>query len=319
MKKILAVLLVIALIVSFAACGGGGNQPDSGSASGEGGDQWTMGVLMKTMSDTFSNALGNAILDHAAATYDNVDIILLDAQADINQQISQAEDLIARNVDIIILNAEDTVGSAVILDMAEEAGIPLIEVNTKTIGENYLSFVGSEDIEAGEMMGNHVLELLGGSGNVAVLEGIMGQSPQIYRMMGLEQTILAADGINEVARLTAEWQRDRAMSIVEDWLSAWPDLDAVLAHNDDMAMGALQAAESMGRPDLIIMGVDAIPDAVEAVAAGRLTATVLQDANAQASSAVDVAYRILNGETVSREYRIPFQLVTIENASEFIN
>ncbi len=330
MKKIMAFLLASAMMLSTAACGssssGGSSaaasQPAASEAGAESeaasGDTYKVGVLMKTMSDTYSNKLGEAIKSYAAETYKDVEILLMDAQADVNKQISQAEDLIAKQVDVVILNPQDAEGSAQVLTLCEEADIPVVEVNTQTTSDNYVSYVGSLDQEAGEIMGKFVTEQLGGKGNIAILEGNMGQSAQIYRYKGLEETILKEEGITNYATLSADWQRDKAMSTTEDWLGKYPDLNAVLCENDDMAMGALQAAEAAGRTDLIIIGVDAIPDALDAVKAGRLTATVLQDANGQASTALDVAYKVAQGETVEKEYKVPFQLITKDNVDQFI-
>ncbi|MBU9726865.1 substrate-binding domain-containing protein [Diplocloster modestus] len=183
--------------------------------------------------------------------------------------------------------------------------------------DDYLSFVGSNDVEAGEIMGNYVDEKLGGSGNLVLLEGLMGESGQLYRREGLENTILAKDGYELLSELSAEWSRAKAMSITEDWLGKYPQIDAILCENDDMAMGALQAAESSERDPLII-GVDAIPDALQAVKDGRMDATILQDAQGQAQVSVDVAVKIVNGESVEKEYSVPFQLITSENVDQFM-
>lgn len=277
----------------------------------------TVGVLMKTMSDTYSNKLGEAIQSYAAENYANAEILLMDGQADIAKQISQAEDLIAKKVDVIILNPQDADGSAQVLDLAAEAGIPVVEVNTETTRTDYVSYVGSNDAEAGEMMGNFVMEQLGDGGQYAILEGEMGQSAQLLRYEGLENTILANENYECVATLSASWQRDQAMSTTEDWLSKYPDLKAVICENDDMSMGALQAAESNER-ELVIIGVDGISDAVAAVSEGRLSASVLQDANGQASAVVDVAVKVGVGEEVAPRYKVPFQLITAENAADFM-
>lgn len=277
----------------------------------------TIGVLMKTMSDTYSNKLGEAIQSYAAENYENVEILLMDAQADIAKQISQAEDVIAKNVDVIILNPQDADGSAQVLDLAAEAGIPVVEVNTETSRTDYVSYVGSNDAEAGEMMGNFVMDQLPDGGQYGILEGEMGQSAQLLRYEGLENTILANEKYENVATLSASWQRDQAMNTTEDWLSKYPDLKAIICENDDMSMGALQAAEANER-ELVIIGVDGTSDAVAAVSEGRLSASVLQDAKGQANTVVDVAVKVAAGEDVAGRYKVPFQLITKDNAADFM-
>ena len=167
-------------------------------------------------------------------------------------------------------------------------------------------------------MGNFVMGQLGEEGGqYGILEGEMGQSAQILRYEGLENTILANDNYECVATLSANWSRDEAMSTTEDWLGKYPDLKAIICENDDMAMGALQAAESQNR-ELVIIGTDAIPDALQAVKDGRLSGTVLQDADSQASTAVDTAVKIAAGEEVEALYDIPFQLITIDNVDQYL-
>ena len=119
-----------------------------------------------------------------------------------------------------------------------------------------------------------------------------------------------------VAVLSASWQRDQAMSTTEDWLAKYPDLKAVICENDDMSMGALQAAEANDR-ELVIIGVDGIEDAVQAIADGRLNASILQDAAGQASTVIDVAVKVGAGEEVAPRYDVPFQLITAENVADF--
>lgn len=322
-KKIWAALMAGAMVASLAACssskGDGAATETAVSEETAEGETCKIGVLMKTMSDTYSNKLGEAIQAYAESAYPDSELYLMDGQADVAKQISQAEDLIAKQVDVIILNPQDADGSAQVLDLAADANIPVIEINTETTRTDYVSFIGSNDVQAGEIMGNFVMEQLGEEGGqYAILEGEMGQSAQILRYEGLENTILADDKYECVATLSASWSRDKAMSTTEDWLGKYPDLKAIICENDDMSMGALQAAEAQNR-ELILIGTDAIPDALQAVKDGRVAGSVLQDANTQASTAVDVAVKVAAGETVEARYDVPFQLITIENVDEFIN
>lgn len=336
MKKVIAILCAAALccMLTFglAACSNNDAKPSTDAATetkatnettkpadnSASKDTYKIGVLMKVMSDTYSNKLGNAILDYAKSTYPNVEVLLLDGKADTATQISQCEDLISQQCDVIILNAFDAEGSGRCVELCNEANIPCVEVNASTNNTNYLSYVGSNDVTAGEMMGNFILEKLGTEGGqVAILEGDMGQSAQIDRYQGLANTLLKGENIDCVYTITCAWQRDTAMSTTEDLLSKYPDLKAIACENDDMAMGALDACEANGRTDVIICGIDAIDDAVQAVAAGRLSGTILQDAKGQAETVLDVAVKVAMGETVDTMYEVPFQLITIDNVADF--
>lgn len=314
-RKVLALLMATAMTMGMTAFAEEGADPST-LEKAAGDSEATIGVLMKTMSDAYSNKLGNAILDYAAENYPNVTIELLDGEADIAKQISEAEDLIAKKVDVIILNPQDADGSAQVLDLAAEAEIPVIEINTETVRTDYVSYVGSNDADAGMMMGEFVQEALGGEGQYAILEGEMGQSAQILRYQGIEESIMQNENMECVEVLTANWQRDQAMNTTEDWLGKYPELKAVICENDDMSMGALQAAEANER-ELVIIGVDGIEDAVQAIADGRLNGSVLQDAVGQASTAIDVAVKVAVGEEVEGRYKVPFQLITPENVADF--
>ncbi len=321
-KKVLAVLMTATMAMSMAVSVSAADESGSGAApasieKADSDAEVKIGVLMKTMSDAYSNKLGTAIEKYAKENYPNAEIFLMDGQADIAKQISQAEDVIAKQVDVILLNPQDADGSAQVLDLASDAGIPVVEVNTETTRTDYTSYIGSNDSEAGEIMGRFVTEQLDGEGQYAILEGEMGQSAQLLRYEGLENTILKEEGMECIGVLSASWQRDKAMSTTEDWLGKYPDLKAVICENDDMAMGTLQAAEAQEK-DIIIIGVDGIEDALKAVKDGRLSGSVLQDSEGQASSAIDVAVKVGLGEEVESRYNVPFQLITAENIDDFL-
>ena len=143
MRKIGSMLMAILLLTSLAACSNSGEPAKEESDSGK--EKILIGVSMKTMSDEFSNTLGEAIKAEAA-DYEDVELIFLDAQADISKQISNVEDMVAKGIDVLILNAQDAEGSGQALDICEEAGIPVLEVNTTTTKTNYTYYVGSNDV-----------------------------------------------------------------------------------------------------------------------------------------------------------------------------
>ncbi|MSC86400.1 sugar ABC transporter substrate-binding protein [Eubacterium sp. am_0171] len=314
MKKFVCVLLMVAVLFSLTACG---SSEDSAESASKKEGTYLIGVSMKTMSDEFSNTLGEAIKT-AAKEYQDVEIIFLDAQADISKQISNVEDMVAKNIDVLVLNAQDAEGSGQALDICEAAGIPVVEVNTTTTKTNYTSYVGSNDVEAGSLIGEFINEKLGGKGKVCIIEGSLGQSPQIYRYQGIEETLLDNTDIEVLAKLSADWMRDKAMSITEDWLGRYDTIDAILCEDDEMALGALEACEGAGRDDILIVGVDATPNAMNSVKEGGMSATVLQDAQKQAETTMEVAYKIAKGEDVEKEYIVPFQLITIDNVDDYL-
>jgi ABC-type sugar transport system substrate-binding protein len=178
-------------------------------------------------------------------------------------------------------------------------------------------------VEAGEMMGNFIIDKLGGAGkaegNFLQLEGDIGNSAQIDRDQGLKNTVYKEAGIKVLESLTGKWLREEAMRITEDWLQKYPEISAIAAENDNMAMGALNAVINAGRKDqIVIVGVDAIEDAKLSVKDGVLDATILQDADGQGKGSIDVAYKIATGETYEKTTNIPFVLITTENVDQYL-
>jgi ABC-type sugar transport system substrate-binding protein len=247
-----------------------------------------------------------------------VTVVTADANNDVQTQTSQIQNFIAQKVDAIILNATDATGMGASVDAIKAAGIPLIEVNAITDNSNYVSYVGSDSVQSGVLEGNYLLQASGGTGNVVILDGVMGQEAQIDRKNGLAQTLLAAPGVKLLAEQTGNWDTAQGMSIMQDWLSRFPQVNIVAAQNDAMALGALQAIKGAGRSDVLICGIDALPDALTAVQNGEMACTVFQDAVGQGTAAIDVAADVAQGKTVPPQVMIPYQLVTKDNLSQFV-
>jgi ABC-type sugar transport system substrate-binding protein len=324
-KIIVAVLVLLLLMASVTGCGRNSKGVDSAttqSSSSQGEKTQEVkhikiGVSMKNLSDEFVKTIANAM--KAKADELGVQLVMFDAQGQLEKELANVEDLITQKVDVLVLNPFDAEGSGAAVDAAKKAGIPVVLCNTLTNNKNYDVYVGSMDEEAGRIQGEFLGKVLNEKGNVGVLMGVIGQSPQIYRKQGLEESLFAKyPRIKKVAEQTANWKRDEAMRITEDWLLRFPEINAIAAQNDDMAMGALQAVQAKGRKDIIIVGIDAIPDALQAVKEGKLAATVFQDAKGQGSKAIEVAWQLTKGISVDKNVIIPFQLVTKENANAFM-
>lgn len=273
-----------------------------------------IGVLMKQNADTFVKKIADAIQARGEAV--GVKILMNDAEGSIEKQVSQCENLITQKVDAIILNAMDAEGSGPCVEMAKEAGIPIVECNTLTTNTDYDCYVGSDDVDAGMIQGEFLKSILPADAKICIMYGPMGQSPQIKRAEGYEKS--GVMDFNVLAAQTANWKRDEAMSLAEDWLTSFTDLTAIVCQNDDMAMGAIEAVEAAGRTEVIVVGIDAIEDALIAVQEGKLACTVFQDSAGQGAGAVDIALKLAKGEPVEKEVMIPFQLVTKDNLADFM-
>jgi inositol transport system substrate-binding protein len=210
-----------------------------------------------------------------------------------------------------------------IIKAAADAKIVLVFVNRNPFGTGSLPanvyYVGSQEIIAGQLQMEAMGKVLGGKGNVAILIGKLDNEGAVKRTEGNEETIKAKfPNIKVLAKETGNWQRDQGMSLTENWLTAYgKNLNGILANNDEMALGAVEALKAAGRTDVFVMGVDAIPDAKVAVGNGSLAATVLQDAVGQGQGAADVAYKVLKGGKVDAVTWVPFVLVNKDNLAQY--
>ncbi|MBM3858248.1 MAG: sugar ABC transporter substrate-binding protein [Verrucomicrobia bacterium] len=301
MKRIIALVFVLAL------CGC--------EQSGE--KRITIGVTLLNLSNEFIVMIHQAM--EAKAKELGVKLIINDAQRSAERQVQQVESFIAQRVDAIILNPCEVEASAPAVDKALAAGIPIVNVNSETRTAP-TAFVGSRDEESGRIAMDYLAKRLNSQGNVVMMHGFMGQAAQIKRDQGAREILAKNPGLKLLADQTGEWDRAKAMSLMENWIqSLGPKIKAVFAQNDEMAMGALLALEQAKMKDkVIVAGVDAIADALQAVKAGRLDATVFQDARGQGSGAVDVAVKIVKKQPYEKQVFIPFQLVTKENLGQYL-
>jgi inositol transport system substrate-binding protein len=312
MKKLLVALLLAVLMTGAVFAEG---KQDTG-------DVFKVGYVCNNFNDTFQTYVMDAAEAYFAGVED-VEIVLQDSVEDVIRQQDMVNTLIAQKVDALIVVPVDTSAMGPIVKAASEADIPLCFVNRnpyagKDLPEN-VYYVGSQEIIAGQQQMNYMGELLGGEGGVAILMGKLDNEGALKRTEGNESVI--ADkypGINVLAKETGNWQRDQGMVLTENWLTAYgSDLKGILANNDEMALGAVEALRAAGREDIIVMGVDAIPDAKEAVGKGTMAATVLQDAVGQGEGAAKLIHSVLKGESVDSLVWVPFVLITPENLSDF--
>ncbi|MCP5520031.1 MAG: sugar ABC transporter substrate-binding protein [Verrucomicrobiales bacterium] len=307
------------MVTAVLALGLAGCRPaeSTGEQVGGAADRPVIGVTLLNLSSEFIVMLDDAL--QAKAKELGVELIVNDAQRSPERQIQQVESFVARKVDAIILNPCEVEASSPAVDRAKEAGIPIVNVNSETRSTPD-AFVGSRDEESARLAMGYLADRLGGKGNLVMIQGYMGQAAQLKRDQGAREVLAAHSGLTLLAEQTAEWDRAKAMSLMENWIQSHGDrIQAVFAQNDEMAMGALIALEQAGMKDKVrVAGVDAIADALQAVKAGRLDATVFQDARGQAGAALETAVALARGEAVERENYIPFQLVTRDNVDRFL-
>lgn len=300
MKKVLVLLLVLIMAVAMFGCGGGATEEP---AAEEGA---TIGLVVSTLNNPFFVDLrdgAQAKADELGAT-----LVVLDSQDDSATEMSNVEDLITQGVDLIMINPTDSdaVGNAV--TAANEAGIPVITLDRSANSGEVVAHIASDNVAGGKMAGEFMVEQLGGKGKVVELEGIPGASAARDRGEGFNAAI-AGSGLEVVAKQTANFDRAEGLSVMENILQAQPEINAVFAHNDEMALGALEAIKASGR-DIMVIGFDATDDAVKAVQAGEMAATVQQLPKEIGGMGVDTAMKVIAGETVDAYIPVDLALVT---------
>jgi inositol transport system substrate-binding protein len=276
-----------------------------------------VGVSLMNLSSEFIVMVGQSI--EARAKELGIKLIVNDAQRSPERQVQQVESFIAQKVDAIILNPCEVEASSPAVGKAVAAGIPIVNVNSETKAIP-TAFVGSRDEESARLAMEFLSRRLDGRGNLVMMQGFLGQAAQLKRDQGAREVLAKQPSLKLLADQTAEWDRAKAMALMENWIQSYgTNIQAVFAQNDEMAMGAVLALERAGMKDkVLVVGVDAIADALQAVKDGRLDATVFQDAKAQGASAVDAALKLVRGEPCEKEVFIPFQLVTKENIAQYL-
>ncbi|XKM37826.1 sugar ABC transporter substrate-binding protein (plasmid) [Rhizobium ruizarguesonis] len=284
----------------------------------------TIGASMAVFDDKFGTLLRNGMEDYAN-TLESVDLQIEDAQNDVAKQQSQVQNFIAAGVDAIIVQPVDTDATTVISKIAADAGVPLVYVNREPVNVDTLpqtqAFVASNEVDSGTLQTQEVCRLLNGKGKAVVIIGELSNQAARMRTKDIHD-VLATDkcrGIEIVEEQTANWQRTQGADLMTNWLSAGFEFDAVIANNDEMAIGAIQALKAAGRPmdSVVVGGIDATDDALAAMAAEELDVSVFQDAIGQGKGSIDAALKLAKGEPVKKKIYIPFELVTKENLAKF--
>ena len=311
-RRLAGVAMVLLISGLIPACG-----------AGSGPSRRIIGVSMAHFDDNWLTILRTAMADHAAK-FPEIDLRFADAQGDVARQLSQIQNFAAQDAAAIIVNAADTSATPGMTRVAREAGVPLVYVNRKPAEETLppgVVFVGSEDFQAGTLEMEELARLMNHRGNVAIMVGELASNGAQLRTKAVEEVVAKYPGMKIVEKQVGNFQRERGLDLMNNWLTAGTAIDAVAANNDEMAIGAIMAIQQAGiAPGKILVGgVDATPDALAALAKGTLAVSVFQDARGQARGAFDAAVKLSRGETVDSFVWIPFELVTRENYKSFLS
>ncbi|MFA0441501.1 sugar ABC transporter substrate-binding protein [Vibrio sp. 10N.222.51.C12] len=306
-KRLVQACVIAISLMGLVACGG----EDTKS------DVVTIGVAIPNFDDTFLVNMKDSMTAYAAKQ-DNLELIFVDAKEDTVKQLGQVQNFIIQQVDGIILVPVNTDATQPMTDKILDAGIELVYLNRRP---SYLpegvAYVGSEELQFGKEQAKYVADKSDG-GNIGILMGMMTIEAAILRTEGVEDYFQDKPDFNITRKQTALWQRSQAMVVMENWINSGDKLDVIIANNDDMALGAIQALRAAGKlDDTIVVGVDATPDGLMAIESGALDATVFQDGGGQARGAIDAALNGIHKQPREKITWIPAELVTKDNLAEF--
>jgi len=304
MKK-MNLLIMLAVMLVLSACsmeapGSSSTEKEEGKSEGD----FKIGFSISTLNNPFFVTLSEGAQEKADEL--GVELTVVDAQDNASKQASDVEDLIQQDVDLLLINPTDSQAVAAAVESANSAGIPVITVDRSAEGGEVVSHIASDNVAGGEMAGEYLLELVGDGALVAELEGIPGSSAARDRGEGFNN--VANEALDVAAKQTANFNRGEGLTVMENILQSNPDIKGVFAHNDEMALGALEAIEASGK-DIFVVGFDATDDAVKSVESGNLAGTVAQKPDLIGITALETAVAHLKGEDVEKSIPVELELI----------
>ena len=282
LKKLAAIMMSLILCTSLLV---GCSQKSSNNTK-------KIGLIVSTLNNPFFVDLKSGIESEAKKLGYNV--VVLDSQNDPAKEVSNMEDISVKNVDVVLLNPVDSDSAIASVMVANNLDLPVITVDRAANGGKVVSHVASDNVEGGKMAAQYVVDQLDGKGNIVELEGIAGSSATRDRGAGFDNEIKNSN-LNIITKQSADFDRTKGLSVMENIIQSKGDIDAVFAQNDEMALGALKALQDANMNDVLVVGFDATDDAVASVQKGNM--------------AVDLAHRFLSGEKVESFAPVELKLI----------
>ncbi|MBB3108179.1 ribose transport system substrate-binding protein [Paenibacillus phyllosphaerae] len=324
-------LLVLSFMLVLSACSTGNSNNGGSTAAAEdgqaaaGGNAKTddgkaekklkIGLTVPTLGNPFFVAMSKGA-EEVAAKY-NAEVIVVSADHDLAKQTQQFEDFITQKVDLILLSPFDSKGIAAAVQQAKAAGIPVVALDGNAEG-GIDSVVMSDNVQAGRLAGEYLAKRLNGKGNIVIIDG-PPVSAVIDRIKGFNEVLAQYPDIKVVANQNGEGNREKTLTLMENVLQANKQIDAVFCINDEEGVGAKIAQEQAGRSEeFFIVGVDGAPSAADAIKEKKsYAATSAQFPNQMAIQGVELARKVINGETVEPQILIPTELITQDNVDSY--
>ena len=307
------ITLLIVLVWSLFCCGPGSEQQQT--QSGASSKPVTIGVSLLTRTHPFYQELETGL--SAAAKSEGYELVITAGEFDVARQKDQLNEFIVRKVDAIIVAPCDSRSIGTAIKSANDAGIPVFTADIACLAEGVkvVSHIASDNIAGGVLAAQAVAEAIGGQGTIAIIDHPEVESV-IQRVRGFESELAKYPAIQIVAKIAGRGVKDQAFRVAEDILQGNPNLDAIFGINDDTALGALAAVEKAGKQDRIkIIGFDAVPEAREAIKAGKIHADVIQQPRVIGQKTIEAVKAYMSGEAVAPAILVPCDLYTRANAS----
>jgi len=330
MKRKSIVIIAVFLAV-FAACERGPGpeekpdakatraEPVSGGEAGEVegpvADEYLVGFSQCTFEDPWRIHMNNE-MKAAAAKYPQISLMIANGENRNAKQIADVENFIVRGVDAIIISPREAAPLTEVVAKAYKRGIPVVVLDRKVLGDDYTCFIGASNIKIGRAAGEYMAEKLGGKGRVVEIQGILGATATIERHKGFHDVIARHPGIKVIYDQPGDYKRSPAKSIMDNALQSFDRIDAVYAHNDEMAIGAFLAAQAVGRQkEMIFVGIDGQGEAVSMIRQGDLDATFVYPTGAE--KAVEMTMKALSGEEAPKEIILDTIRITRDEALHY--
>ncbi|NRG43047.1 substrate-binding domain-containing protein [Rathayibacter sp. VKM Ac-2835] len=307
-KRALTLGVVALSLTALTACGAG--DPSAQGTNENGQEAITVGISVYDMSSFVTE--GKEGID-TYAKENNIEVLWNSANNDVSTQASQIDQFVSAKVDAIVVVPvqADTLQPQV--SAAKTAGIPLLDVNATLNNPDITASVQPDDVAAGAQEAQMMIDKIGDTGNVVILQGPLGGSGEINRGQGIDQVLAENPNIKVLAKDTANWKRDEAVNKMKNWISAFgDDIDGVISQNDDMGLGALQALKEAGM-NVPIVGIDGIEDGLAAVKDGSFIGTSLQNGTVELATGLAVAAQVARGESTNDNPVYIMPAITADN------
>jgi ribose transport system substrate-binding protein len=299
-------------VTLVAACGNSSTSSGSGGSGGD--DSITIGVSVADQKSLFYIAEADGIKKAAADA--GVKITLLSADNNSTQQVNQVNDLITQGVDVLIFTAQDATSAAAGVRAANQANIPVIAVDQKPESGNgkLATYIATDSVKAADALCTWMFDQMGGSGQIGILQGVLGSTAETQRSKGCQQALEKNTNIEVVAKQAADWDETAGYKAAQNMLQANPDMKAIFGESDAMGLGAAKAAKDANR-DIISVGIDGFPTMITAIQQGLTDATQAQVPYKMGQLAVENAITLAKGGSIPELQYQDTVLVTQDNAT----